>query len=56
MLIKKTFSFAFTLINYKLRFKIKSLIEGLLKEYFIILFAYAFANAISVIFNTFNAF
>jgi hypothetical protein len=32
------------------------LIKGLFKEYFIILFAYAFANAISVIFNTSSAF
>jgi hypothetical protein len=56
MLIKKTFGFTLALINYKLKFKVELLIKGLLKEYFIILFAYAFTNAISVIFNTFNAF
>jgi hypothetical protein len=49
--MKETFSFAFALIDYKLKFKFTSLIEGLPDEYFIILFASAFTNTISVMFN-----
>ena len=51
MFIEKTFGFALALVDYKLRFKVESPIEGLPKEYFIILFVYVFTNAISVMFN-----